>query len=302
MPLSYDVEKEKSLRLLAIGNSHTNDTTWLLHEVFRKEMPQVKAVISALYYSGCTVAKHLEFGAENTPAYEYYKNDTGVWNMRPQSTLDYGIADEPWDIVMLHEMNCNTINPDTYKEPNIQKLKDYVTARTEKTPEFMWNLSWANPVDKAFFAPDHIPPVPTEFWVPAYEKSSGLNYTTMFTQVVDMTQKHVLPNVAFSAMTPTGTAICYARNVLNQSELDLYRDYTHQNDFGRLISAYVWYAVLTGKTEITGVNVDVIPAELRQPRAKKLGLGDMEITDEMKQVIVESVNYALKNPLTVPTV
>ena len=285
------------MRILAIGNSHTNDTTWLLYDVFQKEMPEQKVVVSCLYYSGCTVARHLAFGAENNPAYEYYKNDSGVWDKRVESTLDYAIADEPWDVVVLHEMNCNTIHEETYQEPNIQRLKDYVTARKEKTPEFMWNLSWANPVHKEFFSPEHIPPVPTEFWIPAYEKASGLNYTTMFTQVVDMTKKHVLPNVAFSAMMPTGTAICYARNVLGQSDLDLYRDYTHQSDYGRLISAYVWYATLTGKTEIADVKIDVIPAALRHARDQKLG--DLVITPQMKAVIKESVNFALKNPLAI---
>ena len=55
---------------------------------------------------------------------------------------------------------------------------------------------------------------------------------------------------------------------------------------------------LAGKTEITDINIDVIPASQRHNHFK--GEGDLVITEEMKTVLIESVNYALANPFTIP--
>ena len=64
-------EEEAVLRVLAIGNSHTNDCTQLLYYVFNKEMPEQKVLIANMYYSGCSVLAHLEFAEEKSPVYWY---------------------------------------------------------------------------------------------------------------------------------------------------------------------------------------------------------------------------------------
>ena len=288
-------EEQEVLRVLTIGNSHTNDTTWLLYEVFAKEMPEQKVMLGDLYYSGCTVAQHVMYAKGDLPEYVYYKNDSGFWDAINGATLSYALEEQVWDKVFLHEMNNNTVLDQTHGNDNLQTLMDYVTENTAGTPEFLWNLGWANPVAEEYFAEDYAVKAPGG-WVGGYQERSDLNYTKMFTQVAEQTQKHTMKNENIVAMAPTGTALCYARNVMGQTDLDLYRDYTHLSDFGRLIAAYVWYATLTGKTEITEVKVDTIPRELRHERFRDFPL---VITEEMKNVIIESVNFALKNPWTV---
>ena len=288
-------EEQEVLRVLTIGNSHTNDTTWLLYEVFAKEMPEQKVMLGDLYYSGCTVAQHVMYAKGDLAEYEYYKNDSGFWDVIKPSPLSYALEEQEWDIVMLHEMNNNVVMDQTYTNDNLQTLIDYVKEKTKGSPKFMWNLSWANPVAEEYFDASYSVKVPGG-WVGGYQERSGLNYTTMFNQMVEKTQANTMKNENLVAMAPTGTAICYARNVMGQTDLDLYRDYTHLSDFGRLIAAYVWYATLTGKTEITEVKVDEIPRELRQERFRDFPL---VITEDMKNVIIESVNFALANPWTV---
>ena len=68
-------EEEAVLRVLAIGNSHTNDCTQLLYYVFNKEMPEQKVLIANMYYSGCSLAQHVDFETGDKPVYVYYKND-----------------------------------------------------------------------------------------------------------------------------------------------------------------------------------------------------------------------------------
>ena len=291
-------EEQAVIRVLAIGNSHTNDATNLLYEVFHAEMPEQKVLIGNMYYSGCPVSKHVNFAQSDAPEYEYKKNDSGKWSSMEGTTLSYALREQAWDMIILHEMNTHAVQESTYATDNLQVLIDYVKANTYYPVEFVYHMPWANPVDETFFAPDYDPQPPGS-WVENYQTGFGLNYDAMFTKLIQMSQTYVMPHEDIVGVIPAGTAIQYANNALVQADTDLYRDYTHLSDFGRLIAAYVWYASITGQTEITEVNVDVIPASLRHRRAQSLG--DLEITEEMKQVIIQAVNYALANPWTLPT-
>lgn len=291
-------EEQKVLRVISIGNSHTNDTTNLLYEVFHAEMPEQEVLIGNMYYSGCPVVRHVQYAQANSPEYDYMKNSTGTWETTAGTTLEYALREQAWDAVILHDMNTYAIKASNYSSPIHQTLIDYVKDHTIYDVDLYWHLPWANPVDPVFFEPGYDPQPPGE-WVMNYTANSDMNYDKMLTQLVDMSQKYVMTTGEFKDVIPAGTAIHYANNCLDQTDPDLYRDYTHMSDFGRLLCAYVWYATITGQTEITEVNVDVVPANLRHRRAKVLG--DLEITQDMKQVIIESVNYALANPWTVPT-
>ena len=288
-------EEQEWLRVLTIGNSHTNDTTNLLQMVFAAEMPEQKVLIGNMYYSGCPMDKHVAFAKANSPEYEYMKNDSGTWNNTEGTTLSYALREQAWDVVILHEMNTKAGQEGTYSVNYTQQLIDYVKENTYFEPTFIYHMPWANPVDETFFGLTYDPQPPGS-WVTNYQATYNMNYDTMFEKLLYMTQTYVVPIEAISATIPCGTALHYANNALDQTDIDLFRDYTHLSDYGRLLASYVWYCTITGKTEITEVNVDVIPAGMRHRRAKVLG--DLEITEDMKQVIIKSVNYALANPWT----
>ena len=300
-------EEQDILRVLAIGNSHTVDATAMLAEVFAAEMPQQKVMIGNMYKSGCSVGQHVSYATNNTVIYTYYENENGSWDpvingpAPGQNVLSDGLRDQPWDVIMLHEMNADAVmeNP-TYKN-NYQNLKKhiaYVNANSLADAKILWNLSWANPTDAALLAQgDSV----YSKWSSDYRTYSNGDYTTMFSNMVSKTQQYIFNNPSISGevdgMAPTGTAICYARNKLGLTDNDLYRDYTHVSNLGRLISAYVWYATITGQTSISQVNVDSIPGSLCGQNINE----NFVVTEQMKQVIIQSVNYALANPTTVPT-
>ena len=87
------------------------------------------------------------------------------------------------------------------------------------------------------------------------------------------------------------------KDIRRYSDKELFRDHTHLSDYGCLLVAYAWYAQFTGK-EVTEINLDSIPAHLRHKSTQNLG--DMEVTEEMKQNIIKTVDYTLKNPWAVP--
>ena len=62
--------------------------------------------------------------------------------------------------------------------------------------------------------------------------------------------------------------------------------------------AYAFYAQFTGNA-VTEINIDSIPAHLRHKTTQSQG--DLILTEEMKQQIIKTVDYTLKNPWAVPT-
>ena len=93
------------------------------------------------------------------------------------------------------------------------------------------------------------------------------------------------------------TAILYAHLSEGYPQTALWRDYTHLNDFGRLVAAYGMLVQLTGNP-IESISVDRIPAEMRHSRFKDLG--DLVLTEEMKQAVIQAANYSLNAPFTMP--
>ena len=121
-------------------------------------------------------------------------------------------------------------------------------------------------------------------------------------------QKYVVDTTEFlgkdyfeGRIIASATAIQYALDVKGHALPDIYRDYTHLTDYGRLIAAYQWYAEIMGLEEITEVNIDAIPAVLHHKSSLYPAEADnYAITEEMKADLIEAVNWALKNPFALP--
>ena len=67
------------MKIMIIGNSHSQDTFWLLHEAFADQMPDLDVVLGVMYYSGCSVTRHVQFTNENRYVYKYHRNTDGTW-------------------------------------------------------------------------------------------------------------------------------------------------------------------------------------------------------------------------------
>ena len=296
--------EEETLKILTIGNSHANDSNWQLREVFQQQNPDKKVIVGVLYYSGCSVEQHVRFAQGNLAEYQYYKNETGEWigNDTPKDTMKDALIDEQWDIILLQEMNIGLGQASTFANNNLQTLIDYVKSTAYGTPTLGFNMVWANPVTNDYWDADIRPTDLPNKWVERYEDAFGTDQQYMYECITENTQTYIASNENINSdyIMPSGTAVQYANNVLGCTDLDLYRDYTHISEFSRLMVSYLWYAKLTGETfdSIDDFKVDVIPQHLRHSRFT--AEGDMAITDEMKQIMLEAINYTLENPYEVP--
>ena len=287
-------EEAKVLKILTIGNSHSNDANWLLYEAFHDQNPEQEVVIATMYYSGCSITQHVTFAMANDPVYEYNVNRDGTWIRTKGYTLQQALEAEQWDIVVIQESGAGDESKFTI---NVRgALVNYVNQHLTTPHRFIWNMSFPFPTDEIFYSPDYDPQPPSgnrDKLIRLYNFDPVL----CLQKNHEMMQKYILPDSTYDYIIPTGTAIMHTTLVSGCAQTEIWRDYTHLTDYGRLVAAYAWYAKISGNT-ITQIGIDSIAASLRHARAQKLG--DMDVTEEMKQVILAAANFSLENPWTIP--
>ena len=283
------------MRVLIIGNSHSVDAFYMLQEVFAEQMPEQEIVLGVVFYGGCSISKHLLFAQHNEPAYTYLRDMGGKRESFEYQTMRAILEDQPWDKVFFQA--AKTDLDDTLNEADRRELEAYVETVLGRSYEKWWHTSWPSPNEEIFFSPAYTTLAPEgyrENLIALY----GFDPSNQFAVLTAMARQHILTDENYTGAVCTGTAIMYAHNVLERPQLELWRDYTHLSDFGRLIAAYSMYTQLTGQP-IETVGIDTIPTERRSLQYQHLG--DMTVTEEMKQIIIQSVNYALEDPWSVPT-
>ena len=286
---------EKPLNILIIGNSHSIDAFYMLQEVFEDQLPEQSVVLGVVHYGGCSISKHVLFAQHNEPAYTYLRDADGKRDTFEGWTLQAILKDQPWDKVIFQA--AKTDLDDTLNESGRRELEQYVAQHLGKSYEKWWHTSWPSPNEEIFFSPAYVSIAP-EGYKENLMKLYGFDPSNQFAVLTGAAKTHILPDQNYTGAVCTGAAIMYAHNVLGRKQLELWRDYTHLSDLGRLIAAYSMYAQLTDN-KIQQVGINVVPMEKRSLQYQHLG--DMTVTDQMKEIILLSANHSLDDPWSVPT-
>lgn len=252
-----------TLKVLAIGNSFSNNTTNYLYDIAKAE-GMTEVVIGRLYIGACSLERHARNARNNVAEYTYYRNTTGVWEKYENYTLLQGLLDEDWDIITLQQSSGNSGLPGTY-EGCLDELIAYVNAnKTNPDAKLLWNMTWAYQSDS-----DH-----KDF---SYYAN---NQDVMYECIVRTVEMVILPNEAISGVIPAGTAVQNARSSYFGDGLT--SDGYHLNLLGEVITGYTWYATFVGKT------LDEV--KLTQVT------DSFALSESNKEVVAETVNNALRNP------
>ena len=304
-PVTQSPEDAAVLKILNIGNSHGQDSAWLLYDVLKAEIPEQEILVADLYYSGA-LAEHVDNAKKDAPVYNYYENTSGKWSTTQNTTIAYGLQAHYWDYVVFNESSRHLGLDKWMTNGNLEWFIDYIDQQLNYDYKLVYNMTWSNPTDDTFYTdPNRMQPPST--FRDSYLIDYGFNRVRHYNALVKKTKQYIEPNEAFDHVLHLATPVQYATEILKAPQadsmriMDMYRDYTHLSDFARLLVAYMWYAELFGISEITDVKIDVIPANMRATSREK-AMGDLEITKEHKEIIIESVSHALKNPLSIPEV
>jgi hypothetical protein len=278
-------EDDGILKIIILGSSRSVNTFQLLYEAFKDQMPDQEFVMGVMYYSGCSMTMHENFIKTNQPVYSFYHNDNGRWVITPGKYMHEGLLAENWDVVLL-QAGSGDINKNMQLETR-KFLKSYVDDYVIDPYELWWHSTWFNSTDPVLYKP------------PKTEADAAkVDQIKQLTQTNEAAKQYVLNDPMFAGHITSGTPMMYALKVLDVPEVDLFRDHTHLSDFGCLLVAFSFYAQYTGKP-VTQINVDIIPKHLRHRDYQHLG--DMEVTEEMKQIIIDTVDYTMNNLWSVPT-
>lgn len=295
-PKSNEPEEEKKvLRVITIGHSLAVDCGNTLNRIFAAEGTGEydEVYIATLYYSGCPLYKHVNYLTQNAPEYNLYISSSTTPESPPtimdNVTMYDALRFAYWDIVIMQGGVFEIGIDATYTDGNIQIIQNYVLdSCLNPNPVFAWHMAWATPTDNTLR--DMYPKSPNTYYS-SYEKF-GSSRTNFYNCIAQCVEDHILTDETFQFMIPAGTAL---ENALSSylEESDIHRDYAHASDYGRVIASYVWYCRIMGVDQISEVKMDTVPVQF----LKKKENGELVLTQAQKDIIIESVNNALSNPV-----
>lgn len=269
-------QKEVSLKVLAIGNSFSQDTMWHLEEIARSEgYTDVK--LGTLYIGGSSLKTNWAKADGDIADYQYYYNYDANWKNSGGAnySISQALAEQDWDIVTLQQASGSSGQQSTY-EPYLENLINYVHTNAPDA-KILWNMTWSYAQDS------------THADFPEYDN----NQMAMYNAIVDATQNAVVPYVTsgdLAGVIPCGTAIQNARTSYVGDEFD--RDGYHLNIMGRIVTACTWYSVLTGD-ELDELSVSYFDDHFIGSKPS------VTLTDADKAMILEAVNNAIAAPYQV---
>lgn len=286
-------EEAAVLKVLTLGHSLAVDCGHMLALIADAEGYE-NMMVGTLYYSGCSLSRHVQHLQADKDAYSLYISSTErakepprvLENVTMQEALHY----DYWDIIVMQGGVFEIARESTYTSGNIQIIQNYVLDNTERpAPIFAWHMPWAPPTDNTLR--DTFPYDNNSYYTNYVEY--GDDRTTLYNAITRCVSDRIMTDDTFAFMIPSGTAI---ENALSSylEEKDLHRDYVHASDLGRVIAAYTWYCRLVGIDQLEEIKLKTIPMEFLKSTHS---FRDLPLTELELKVILESVNNALANPL-----
>lgn len=215
----------KTLKVLAIGNSFSQDATEYLWDI-AKDGGVEKIIIGNLYIGGCALDKHYSNIKANSGAYKYYKNTNGRWTETANVSVLKGLQDEEWDIVTVQQASGSSGVATSYAP--LAKILEFL-AENEPNADVYWHLTWAYQQNS------------THSSFPTY----GSDQMKMYDAILKAYDSKVKVQESIVGTIPSGTAVQNLRSSYIGDTIT--RDGYHMSyDYGRYTVALTWFAYLTG--------------------------------------------------------
>ena len=253
-------DESKTLKILCIGNSFSDDTTKYLGYI-SSELGAKNFSYGNLYIPGCTLKTHYENAMGDLGKYEYRTTKDGDWTTVPESKLSTALKDEDWDYISFQQQSGTSGKPETYVYLNdlIEYVKGFCPDAT-----LLWNMTWAYQSDSTHSQFEYY----------------GKNQLNMYNAITSTTKELIATDKRFTYISPVGTAIQNMRTSFVGDTVT--RDGFHLSfNIGRFIAALTFFKTITGKS------IDDVKF---RPR---------EFDEATINPIIESVNNAIENPFEI---
>lgn len=260
------------LKILAIGNSFSQDAVKHLYKIAEDPAVGVELSIGNLVIGGCPLERHANNIRENIRGYTYetFKKVGGAFKEDSRSgwSIKAALFAEDWDIISIQQVSGLSGMIDTYNE-DLDYIVEYLCKYKKSEAEIVWHMTWAYAQSSSH----------GDF--PKYDK----NQMTMYNKIVECAKKKIVPYPEIKQVTPSGTTIQNLRTSFIGDNLN--RDGYHlKYNIGRYAAGMTWLKCLTGW------DIDDITY-------KSTVKDQPDITDKELVAIKEAVNNAFYKPFEV---
>ncbi len=232
-------ENPDTLRILAIGNSFSDDATQYLPDLLEAAGIH-NVILGRLYIGGCTLERHCKEYETNGHEYVYLKSTKNKWETvkkYKEGRFMDGLGDEPWDIITMQQGSPKSGRWDSY-DPWLGNLIGIVRKEcSNPKAAIVWHQTWA--------------------YSRTYTNRSFANYAYDQQYMFDSIQLCVdkaREQYNIPVVIPSGPAVQMLRGTWLNTDKDLTRDGFHMSyREGRYATACVWFEALIKPT--LGVSV-----------------------------------------------
>lgn len=226
-----EAKKDKTIRILAIGNSFSVDALEQhLHDLAAAE--GIDVIIGDLYIGGCSLKKHLINASKDKHIYSYRKIGLdGVKVVTDSVSISDALADEKWDYISFQQASRFSGKYETWEE-SLPALVDYVKARSSRKVKLMIHQTWAydqTSTSKGFENYDN-------------------DQIKMYNAIVDAVDR-AAKLVGIDIVIPCGTAIQNARSTVLKDAITRDGQHLHRPN-GRYVAACTWFETVFGKSVV----------------------------------------------------
>lgn len=255
-------EKQVNLTLsyLTIGNSFSSDSMRMIPAV-AKQMGYSNLELGYLYYAGAGINDHLSFYNTNASVYDFYKFNpaTTAWEKFEKYSLEDAIKLLNWNIIVFQQRSADSGNASTYDK--LPELIEIIdNLKTNKNSRYAFNMTWA------------------------YQESSVPgSQMQMYNNIVNAVQTSVATLDKIPTIIPVGTVIQNMRSSYIGDTL-CENDMKHLTlDAAKIANSAMYIKMLSG------IDIDTLV----------FGSEFYGTPEKYFEIIIESVNNAMKNPFEV---
>ena len=207
------------MRILAIGNSFSQDATRYLHDIARADGIELEVI--NLYIGGCSLERHYRNMLSGERAYQLQFNGDMTGFLL---SLDEALLSRQFDVVTLQQCSPQSFKPETY-QPYIEELAEHVRICQPKA-KLLIHQTWAYEADS-----------------PRLLATGNATPAEMLAGIRKSYAKAAL-EVKADGMIPSGEMM-YQLTQLGVEKV--HRDTFHAKlGVGRYALALLWYRMLTG--------------------------------------------------------
>ena len=266
-------ENPDTLRILAIGNSFSDDATQYLPDLLEAAGIH-NVILGRLYIGGCTLERHCKEYETDGHEYVYLKSTANKWETIKKYKEGHfmdGLGDEPWDIITMQQGSPKSGRWESY-DPWLGKLIEIVRKEcSNPKAAIVWHQTWA--------------------YSHTYTHRNFANYAYDQQYMFDSIQLCVdkaRGEYNIPVVIPSGPAVQMLRGTWLNTDKDLTRDGFHMSyREGRYATACVWFETLIKPT----LGISVKGNSFRNS-------GENEVSDKeaslMQKIAVKAVKQSTK--------